>query len=530
MEKLRVDGELSRVETKGTVLRNERSRFQLVIKNPQVWALYNVRVKVTGDLAPFISLGVIDGVPAENIFIGKTDDYYLEPSGVYSDVIRPLSDGDIILPPNGLKCLWVCVEPKSVLPVGVHNIGFSVFDGENKLMGETSYELEVLPSEVDRSEIKKTNWMHYDCICRAHGVEAFSEGFYKIFDKYLAAYLRSGFNMLLTPLFTPPLDTFVGGERLTAQLIGITKDNSAYAFDFTKLKEFLDFSLSRGIKYIEFSHLFTQWGGEHCPKIIATVNGKERKIFGWESDSLGEDYKAFLNAFLPELVAFVKAESIEDKCCFHLTDEPNDKHLDRYKALKELVKKNIGDIPIIDTLSNYEFYRQGLMDIPVPEVRHIGEFIDNGVKDMLVYYCCEPSDGYYSNRFLSMPLQRTRVLGIQLYLAGVSGFLHWGFNYWNSGLSYRAIDPYSDTNAGGAFPAGDGFIVYPRGDGVNISMRSEILSECFNDYDLLYTLEKKIGRERVIRLLEDEGVKGFTDYPHDEKWHTEFIKKIKREL
>lgn len=30
-------------------------------------------------------------------------------------------------------------------------------------------------------------------------------------------------NMLYTPLFTPPLDTAVGGERMTVQLVGMEK-------------------------------------------------------------------------------------------------------------------------------------------------------------------------------------------------------------------------------------------------------------------------------------------------------------------
>ena len=112
MEKLRVESDISLIENKGVTLENLRHRFQLVIKNMQVWALYNVRVEVSGDLKPFVSLGVIESVPAENIFIGKTDDYYLEKSGVYPDVIRPLSTGDIILPPGGNRCLYVSVEPR----------------------------------------------------------------------------------------------------------------------------------------------------------------------------------------------------------------------------------------------------------------------------------------------------------------------------------------------------------------------------------------------------------------------------------
>lgn len=527
MEKLLVESNITRVETRGVTLKNQTHRFQLVIKNLQAGALYNVRVEVTGELSPFVTLGIIDGVPAEFTFIGKTDDYYLGKSGVYPDVIRPLKTGDIVLPPNGNKCLWICVEAGDGLPVGDHKIGFRIFDAENKLMGETEYELQVLNAEIERSDIKKTNWMHYDCICNAHAVEPFTEEFYKVFENYLSAYTRSGFNMLLTPLFTPPLDTYVGGERKAAQLIGVTIENGEYSFDFAKLKEFLDFVFVHGIKFIEFSHMFTQWGGEHCPKIIAKVCGKERKILGWESDSCGEEYKAFLNAFLPKLVKFIKAEKIADKCCFHITDEPNEKHLERYKALREVVKKNIGDIPTIDALSHYDYYKQGLVDIPVPIISNIGEFIENDVENMLAYYCCGPSNGWYTNRFINMPLQRTRILGVQLYLSGAKGFLHWGFNFYNSGLSYYTIDPYVNTNAGGAFPPGDGFIVYPNGDGVNLSLRSEIMAMCFEDHDLLYTLEKKIGRKKVVELLKQEGVNGFTEYPKNILWHTQFISKIK---
>ena len=529
MEKLRPNSELTIFETKGVTFKNQRHYFQLVVKNLQPWALYNVRVEITGKLAPFITLGVIDCVPAEFTLTDKADDYYLGGTGSYPDVIRPLKNGDLILPPSGIKCLWVCAESDGDLPAGVFSIGFRLYDAENKFLGETEYELEVLNARVERPDIKKTNWMHYDCICNAHGVEPFTAEFYKIFEKYLAAYTRSGFNMLLTPLFTPPLDTYVGGERKTAQLVGVSLDGGVYSFDFTLLKEFIRFVLARGIKYIEFSHLFTQWGGEHCPKIIAEVNGEKRKIFGWENDSLGE-YTTFLGAFLTEFVKFLKKEKIDNICCFHITDEPNERHIERYKALRQTVKSNIGDIPTIDAVSHYEYYKQGLVDIPVPTVSAADEFIKRGVKEMLTYYCCEPYDGYYSNRFLNMPLMRTRILGCQLYLAGVGGFLHWGFNFYNSGLSYYSVDPYADTNAGGAFPPGDGFIVYPEKDGVNLSLRSEMMAACFEDYDILYTLEKKIGREKVKELLKNEGIAGFNRYPKDPVRFTEFINGIKRAI
>ncbi len=528
MEKLRAESEWVMFENSGVTLKNQIHCFQLAIKNKQFWALYNNRVEVTGDLADFVSLNIVDCVPAECTMVGETDDYYLGDSGVYADVLRSYKNSDILLPPNSTKCLWVCITPRKELPVGVHKIAFNVFDVEGKLLGETEYELEVLDACIERSSIQKTNWMHYDCICNTHNVEPFTPAFYDIFEKYLAAYTHSGFNMLLTPLFTPPLDTYIGGERMTVQLVGVEKENGNYTFDFMKLKMFLRFVLARGIEYIEFSHLFRQWGGEHCPKIMVFESGEYKKIFGWESDSCGEEYKAFLNAFLPELIEFIRKEGVAKKCYFHITDEPHEKHLERYKVCREMVKSNIGELLTLDAISHFGYYQQGLVDIPVSVISSIEAFLNENAKNIFAYYCCEPTNGYYSNRFLNMPLQRTRILGCQLYQTGVTGFLHWGFNFYNSGLSYSTINPYAVTNAGGAFPPGDGFIVYPDDNGVNLSMRSEAIRMGFEDYDLLYTLEKKIGREQVVALLEEEGVVGYAKYPRDAAWHTNFISKLKK--
>ena len=71
MEKLRCEDDIRFYENKGVTLKNKKHCFQLTIKNLQVWGIYNNRVVVTGDLAPFITLSVIDSVPAEFTFIGK---------------------------------------------------------------------------------------------------------------------------------------------------------------------------------------------------------------------------------------------------------------------------------------------------------------------------------------------------------------------------------------------------------------------------------------------------------------------------
>lgn len=126
-----------------------------------------------------------------------------------------------------------------------------------------------------------------------------------------------------------------------------------------------------------------------------------------------------------------------------------------------------------------------------------------------------------------MPLQRTRVIGSQLYLNGVDGFLHWGFNFYATGFSYYPIDPYAVTDCM-IFGGGGGFIVYPRTDGVNISLRYEAMRMAFEDCDALYTLERKIGREKVVELLQEAGFDGFDVYRKSARRHALFREKIDR--
>ena len=519
------------IAEKGSItLKNMKHCFILALCSDWKDCICNVDIVPRGKLAPFVDIKAIDYVGAPFTLTGFEDDYYLGRSGVYPDVIRGKKAGGYIIAPHSNTYFWVSVYSENGLPVGDNTIYLDVVDSSKKLIETAEYNLSVLDVVKEKADFVKTMWMHYDCICHKHDVQPFTDQFYSIFEKYLKAYTDIGHNALLVPIFTPPLDTHVGGERLTAQLIKVIKTDDGYEFGFDELNKFLDFVLARGIEYIEFSHLFTQWGGTSCPKIMATTKEGEKRIFGWESDSCSCEYEEFLDALLPKLVELVKDRGIEYRCRFHITDEPNESHIERYKKCREMVKRNVGNIPTMDALSHYEYYAEGLVDIPVPSVRSVKDFTDKGVENLYAYYCCNPSDNYYSNRLLCMPTQRTRVIGIQLYETDVKGFLHWGYNFYNSGFSYYPIDPYSDSTAGGAFPPGDGYIVYPAKDGVNISIRSEAMRMAYDDYDLLYTLEKKIGREKVKNMLKEEGVLGYTEYPHSAKWHEEFINKVKKEI
>ena len=69
-----------------------------------------------------------------------------------------------------------------------------------------------------------TEWFHADCLASYYGVAPLSEEHWRILENFIrAAGEEHGINMLLTPVFTPPLDTAVNGERLTVQLVDVRR-------------------------------------------------------------------------------------------------------------------------------------------------------------------------------------------------------------------------------------------------------------------------------------------------------------------
>ena len=337
-----------------------------------------------------------------------------------------------------------------------------------------------------------------------------------VFQVVVSAAVDNGINMILTPIFTPALDTMVGGERPTNQLLGCTQENGKWSFDFTLVHRWIEMCKRCGVEYYEISHLFTQWGAEHAPKVMATVDGEYKKVFGWETDAAQGDYTAFLKEMIPQLIEVLKEHGVDKNTVFHISDEPGDWMLESYKRAKSTVEDVLDGQIIIDALSDYSFYEKGILEHPVVSTDHVQKYIDNNVKDLWVYYCCGP-EKVFPNSFIAMPSARVQVLGYMLYKYDIKGFLHWGFNFYNSALSYYPINPYSTTSADGNLPSGDPFIVYPAPDGAYPSIRGKVTYEAICDLNLCRTLEKRIGREAVVKMIDE--IAGFDvrfdEYPLD---------------
>lgn len=508
----------------------ETISFQIAYKG-DYFMRERLDVRVVSPLEKWVRVRTVELVPVERATNGIIDDNYLRTApGLYPDLLKDIRDGKVIIRSNQWSSLWVDVELTDEIPAGKYEVKVQLVK-EDAVVCESQVSVTVIGAELPKQKIMHTEWLHADCIADYYHVDVFSEEHWKLVENFIVAAVKRGCNMMLVPLFTSPLDTAVGLERTTTQLVEVSATDEGYVIGFDKVERWISLCKSCGIEYFEMSHLFSQWGAKYAPKVVADVNGKEEKIFGWHTPAVGE-YTRFLETFLPQLIEKLREWGIAEKTYFHISDEPREEHLESYRRAKESLGNMLDGFHTFDALSSYEFYRHGLIDKPIPGNNEIDEFLEHGLTEMWTYYC---TGQFYevSNRFMSMPSARNRIYGVQLYKYRIIGILHWGYNFYNSQFSIEHIDPYQVTDAGAAFPAGDPFLVYPGEDGMpEESIRMMVHYEALTDLRALEYLETLTSREFVMELIEGELAEPLTfkRYPKSDMYLITLRNRVNKEI
>ncbi|MDO4349108.1 MAG: DUF4091 domain-containing protein [Eubacteriales bacterium] len=445
-------------------------------------------------------------------------DYLTLHPAMLPDLLLPYEAGGVRPVCDQWRALWIDLLIAPHCPAGNTTLEIGCMNQKEEVIWSERRTLRVIPCALPKQKLIHTEWFHTDCLADYYHIPVFSAVYWTAVENYVACAVKHGVNMLLTPIFTPPLDTAIGGERTTVQLLDIALEEHTYTFDFTKLDRWLSLCEKHGVQYFEIAHFFTQWGAKFAPKVLICEHGLLTKAFGWETQATEEAYQAFLRQLIPALVRHLKAKGVLDRCYFHISDEPHLSEVETYRMARESILPLLKGCHVIDALSSYEVYRQGVIPNPIVSNDHIHTFIEAGVEHLWTYYCCVQGQDV-ANRFIAMPSRRNRILGVQLYLYKIEGFLHWGFNFYNSQRSVRPIDPFANLDADESFPAGDPFLVYPGPDYQPMeSVRIMVLSEALNDLKALERLEQLTSRLFVEALIEEEaGMKiTFRAYPRSD--------------
>lgn len=529
LEKVFPDQEPESMQTeKFQMLRKERFSFQLA------WFCRcspgedtSFQIELSGLPESAVSVRKVELVPSRYPCHGVTDDNYLTTvPGLLPDLLQPAKT-----PFRGIanqwRAAWITVDSTDLQPEK-YTLTVQAAGKNGDILFEQHFEIDVLDAVLPPQKLYHTEWFHADCLADYYHVPVFSEEHWRIIENFMEAAHRCGVNMLLTPVFTPPLDTAPGGERTTVQLVKISCEDEIYSFDFTRLERWVNLCHDHGISEIEIVHLFTQWGAESAPKIMVKENGRLFRKFGWDTPSDGKLYQNFLSQFLPALKTELQKLGVWEHSWFHISDEPAENQREKYRKVKNSVRPYLEGAKFIDALSSYKMYEEGIVEKPAVSIAHIAPFLEHHAPDIWAYYCTAEAVKV-PNRFMAMPSARNRILGVLLYVFEIEGFLHWGFNFYNSQYSLSHINPFCVTDAGEVFPSGDPFLVYPAPDGTAwSSIRSEVLYEAVQDHRLLCLAEEKIGREKTLKLvMQTAGMQmDFEHYPREKAFFTRLRNRI----
>lgn len=504
-----------------SVLADEKLSFQLAFKTKM--SISNAKIKVSDSA---FKISMVEHISSHLTKLPDSDDFMLSKVGLYPELIRPVNSADIFLRPDLYTCLWVEADAQS-LSTGENTVFFLLEDSSGKVLAQDMVVVNKIQEKLHKDGLAVINWLHCDCLADYYDVKVFGNRHFEIIHNFIKTALSHGINTIYVPCFTPALDTASNAHRTPCQLVDIYKKGDNYTFGWDKFNHFIKMCKSLGVEYYEICHLFSQWGAKGCPDIYLTEEDNSVRIFEFNTNACGKEYREFLKDFLAKLKQNLIELDVWDKTFVHISDEPNINHIETYNAHLNFVKSVLPDCRIIDALSEYEFAKNDSLTYPVVAVDHVKDFI-KAKKDIFVYYCTSQHKDYVPNRFFNIPSQRNRILGMLMYRNNAKGFLHWGYNFYNSYLSLIQVNPYAVTDCNGRYQSGDAFAVYPAKNGEAYpSTRLKVFADGIQDYRALLTLERYIGRQEVIKLLDSYGIKeGYSSYPHDKNSLLELREKV----
>ncbi|MEO7587141.1 MAG: DUF4091 domain-containing protein [Arachnia sp.] len=501
--------------------RGQRVSFQIAVLPPTVEdpaAVPAVVVDVTSSSPVETVVHAVELVPNDLPAPEDADDGYLRTApGLFPDLLRPVDGAPVPMVMGQWRSAWVDVTIPDDTDGGDVVVDVSLrLDTTGEVIATHCVTVLVVADTLPALSITNTHWFHCDGLAQYYGHDVFSEPHWQSIDNFMGSAAAMRVNSVLTPVWTPPLDTARGGLRLPTQLVGIRDTGGErYSFDFAQLGRWLQLCRKHRMRGIEVAHLFTQWGAEATPAIYVDTEAGQERRFGWDVPATDPRYRTLLEQLIPQLRSFMDERWGLDHVIFHVSDEPLAANLATYSAAKAVVQDLLEGCTVVDAIGDFELYEQGVVDIPVVATDHAQPFLDANVEPLWLYYCVGQVRDV-ANRFMSLPSSRNRVLGTQLWLAGAHGFLHWGFNFYNTVRSVRPTDPFRDTTAGGGFFGGDAFVVYPGPRGQPLeSIRHRVFTEAMDDHRAMQLLASRAGDEAVRAIADPDGSITLKSYPSD---------------
>lgn len=468
------------------VARGEHASFQFIFRNSLKTTGLAITVKN-------INAGSKQPLPVKVLFEAyvkngrntpsPSRDRLVSASGYFPDPLLPVCPATIPAFDNQPVFISIQIPEDAVAGEYSTEIVFSGKSGDKTFTVSKVIKFKIYNVSLGEQKLWVTNWWFTDPdklrkLNNGNDIKLYSDQYWdviRLFARNMKEYRQNV--AMISPL----------------ELCKITKSGDSYNFDFSNFDKTAEILLNEGgIKRIEGGHLggrtagwmgpfglsVPEFTGDSCKLVLKPMDSPEVKPF----------YSQFARAFIQHL--FVKKWN--KIYVQHIADEPIESNIDSYKEISAFLRPMLSGIPIIE--ANHASGLSGSIDIWVPQLNFLKDNYSfyqqeqKAGKEVWFYTCLAPQ-GNFANRFIELPLIQTRLLHWINYRFGATGYLHWGYNYWND-------DPFGDVSgiievSCNVLPAGDSHIVYPGNMELYSSIRLEAMRDGICDYELLKMLEDK---------------------------------------
>lgn len=484
--------DLPTVDAESHVAVGEFATIQFVFRSPI--AVNDLKATVSGDV-PGAVARFVGYVKVGRSYGGAPADVLKSTDGTFPDPL--LEDATVAVAADQNQPIWVTIPAKT--PGELHGTLVLKWSG-----GEISrpFAVHVHYVTMKKPRLWVTNWWFSDPkrleMIAGHPVEQYCDEYWRLirqFADFMAQYHQ---NTILVQ---------------TLDLVQIGAKDDKWTFDFSRFDRMVQTFIDAGvIGLIEGGHIggrtSEKWDSPMFVRVPQVTNGAVALAYVSPTDPKARE---FYSQFVPALAAHLAERGWEKSYRQHLADEPIDANAASYRDLAKLIHDFAPEMRTIDATQSRDLV--GAVNTWVPILDHFHrdyEFFRERKKagdEIWTYTCCGPT-GNYANRFIELPLIKTRLLHWINFRYGATGYLHWGFNYWNCDTS-----PFEETRF--TWPGGDQWIAYPKNGRLLSSIRLEAMRDGIGDHELLSMLAER--DPAAAQKLAAEMVLDFDRYDTDVK-------------
>jgi hypothetical protein len=405
------------------------------------------------------------------------------PDSLYPDPL--LEDAQIDVAANNSQPVWISVTvPLNAAP-GIYK-GKLVIEGNGNVHEERDFELQVFAVQLKKPEQQISIWPSTEnpnlSLDKKLALLSTSKDFKPFTDPYWAMLKKMA--EMMHQYYQNVIMVYS-----VHTMVYTLDDKGKYTFDFTNFDKTISIFRDAGVNgRIEGSFLGGResgWYGPFTFYYYAYVPG--RGVVSRTGDLKNAALVNFYQQYIPALVAHLKEKKWYDDYYQHLADEPIDQNSASYTAFYNFIKQLAPDLKTMEAVNSTKLPD---IDVVVPQLEYLKnnyEYYKRRIssgKEVWSYTCWLPQ-GEYANRFIELPLIKTRLLHWINFKYGMQGYLHWAYNNWSD----NPLD-HAGTK-GESLPGGDKWVVYPKKGGFLSSIRLEAMRDGIVDNELLKMLAAK---------------------------------------